>query len=359
MKVVRAAVIGCGSWGTKLSQTFAELPSSRLVAVADLSSERLAYVKARFPRVMVTDDYWDLFSTPLDMIAVATPPATHFHIARDCLHHNLPTLVEQPLALNSHDAKRLIGIADKQHLSLMVGHTFEYHPAVSALKDLIDCGQLGQVHYVDAAWVNLGVGQPDLNVLWDLAPYGLSIVLYLLGVDPVQVMAQGADCMSRGKHDVVYLNLQFSDNVMAHIRLSRLEPCQVQCVTVVGSRKMVVFDNLQNLEKIKIYDRGSDGPLGADTVDEVREHYDRGAVIIPNIPVDEPLRLECQHFVDCVISSSQPQSCGRGGLRVIRVLEASQRSLGNGSIPVSMVGGSLAGQDEESVANMSRFTVEC
>lgn len=359
MQVVRVAVIGFGSWGARLSQTFAELPLSRLVAVADLSTERLAYAKTRFPEVKVTDDYWDLFSMPLDMVAVATPPATHFRIARDCQHHNLPTLVEQPLALNSHEAERLIEIADQQHLALMVGHTSEYHPAVRALKGLIDHGELGQVYYVDAAWVDLRLGKPDLDLLWDLGPENVSIVLYLLGVDPLQVTAQGADFMSYGKHDVTYLNLQFADNVLAHIRLSRIEPCLVRRVTVVGSRKMVVYDDVQNLEKIRIYDRGHKDPLRADAADEVGDNYHRGSVIIPKIPVVEPLRIECQHFVDCVINGRRPQSRGRAGLRVIRVLEAAQRSLGSASTPVPVAGGSLSGLDGESVASMARFDVEC
>jgi predicted dehydrogenase len=279
---------------------------------------------------------------PLDMVAVATPPATHFRIARDCLHHNLPTLVQQPLALNSQDAERLIEIADKRHLALMAGHTFEYHPAVRALKDLIDRGELGQVHYIDAVWVTLGVSRPDLDVLWHLAPNEISIILYLLGSDPVQVTAQGTTCMFHGKHYVAYLNLQFADNVLAHLRLSCLEPCQVQRVTVVGSRKMVVYDDVQSREKIKIYDRGGEEPWHTDAVGQVQSSYHAGSVIIPNIPLVEPLRIQCQHFVGSVINGTQPQSCGRAGLRVIRVLEAAQRSLGNGSNPEAVAGGPLA-----------------
>ena len=343
MGAIKVGVIGCGSWGGNLIRNFADLSASHLVAVADLRTERLAYVKSRYPRVKVTDDYWDLFSMPLDMVAVATPPATHFRIARDCLHHNLPTLVTQPMALNSHDAERLIEIAEKRHLALMAGHTFEYHPAVRTLKGLIDRGELGRVHYVDAVWASLGMSQPDLDVLWDLAPYDVSIILYLLGAEPVQVTAQGADCLSCGKHDVAFLNLQFAGNVLAHMRLSWLEPCQVRRVTVVGSRKMVVYDDVQSLEKIKIYDRGGGDSPRVDAVGGGQDSHRYGNVIIPNIPVVDPLRIQCQHFVDCVAHGAQPQSCGRVGLKVIRVLEAARRSLDNGGTPQAVLGGSLAG----------------
>jgi predicted dehydrogenase len=272
---------------------------------------------------------------------VATPPASHFGIARDCLRHNQHVLVAKPLTLNSQNAERLIETARRRKLVLMVGHTFEYNPAVRALKDLIVGGKLGKIHYVDAVRANLGQLQRDLDVLWDLAPHLISILLFLLGSEPSTVSALGADCMFRGKHDIAYLNLEFGDSILAHVRLSWLEPCQVRRVTVVGSRRMVVFDDVQSLEKVRIYDKAAQDQAPADAPDEQEDSYRHGNVVIPNIRFTEPLRLECQHFIDCVTSSAKPQSCGEVGLKVIQVLEAAQRSLYNGGTPEALEGRSV------------------
>lgn len=336
MEPINVGVIGSGYWGPNLIRNFVELASSNLVVVADLRPERLAHIKTRYPGVQTTDDYWDLFSMGLDAVVVATPPATHFRIARDCLEHDLHLLVEKPLTLNSRDAVELIEIAERRGLTLMVGHTFEYNPAVRMLRNLIDEGELGAVHYIDAVRVNLGLFQPDLDVVWDLAPHDVSILLYLLDSDPVLVSAQGADCIFKGKHDIAYLNLVFADNTLAHVRLSWLDPCKVRRITVVGSRKMVVYDDVANLEKIKIFDKGVEVPPYTDTFAEFQCSYRYGDVVIPNIRFDEPLRVECQHFVDSIVNGTRPQSCGRVGLKVIRVLEAAQRSLYYGGVPESI-----------------------
>jgi predicted dehydrogenase len=326
MKPINVGVIGCGYWGPNLIRNFVELPSANLVAVADLRADRLAHIRSRYPGVRTTDDYYDLFSMALDAVVVATPPATHFRIARDCLERGLHLLVEKPLTTNSQDAEELIELADSRGLTLMVGHTFEYNSAVRALKDLIHNGDLGEVHYVDAVRVNLGLFQPDLDVIWDLAPHDVSILLYLLDSTPVMVSATGADCVFRGKNDIAYMNLEFPD-IMAHIRISWLDPCKVRRITVVGSQKMVVYDDVENLEKIKIYDKGVVAPPYTNTFEEFQCSYRYGNVVIPNIDFVEPLRVECQHFVDCIVNQTRPQSCGWAGLRVIRVLEAAERSL--------------------------------
>lgn len=333
MESVNVGVIGCGYWGPNLIRNLVELPESNLVAVADLKPERLAHIKARYPGVQVTDDYVELFSMSLDAVVVATPPPTHFRIARDCLQHGLHVMVEKPLTLNSQDARELIRIAEERRLTLMVGHTFEYNPAVRALKDLIDRGELGKIHYVDAVRVSLGLFQPGVNVLWDLAPHDISILLYLIDSDPVLVNAQGADCIFKGKPDIVYLNLEFADGTLAHVHVSWLDPRKVRRTTVVGSKKMVVYDDVENLEKIKVYDKGVEVLPYTDTFGEFQCSYRYGDVVIPNIRFTEPLRLECQHFVECISSGSRPLTCGRNGLKVIRVLEAAQRSLHHGGAP--------------------------
>ena len=330
MDQVNVGVIGCGYWGPNLLRNFIELPSANVVAVADLREDRLAHIESRYPKVKTTQDYRDLFAMSLDAIVVATPPATHFRVARDCLQHDLHVLVEKPLTLNSRDAEELIKVADTRGLTLMVGHTFEYNPAVRALKEIIESGDLGQIYYVDAVRASLGLFQRDLNVLWDLAPHDISILLYILGRDPIKVSAQGAAYIFEGKHDIAYLSLEFPDGILAHIHVSWLDPCKVRRITVVGSRKMVVYDDVETVEKIKIYDKGVEAPHYTDTFDEFRCSYRHGDVVSPNIRFVEPLRLECQHFLECIVNHTEPQSSGRIGLKVVRVLEMAERAMRNG-----------------------------
>ena len=336
MDRIKVGVIGCGYWGPNLIRNFVEIPTSNVVAAADLRDERLEHIKARYPQISVTKDCRDLFTMQLDAVVVATPPATHFRLARDCLRHGLHVLVEKPLALSSRDAEELIELADEQGLILMAGHTFEYNPAVRTLKEIIESGELGQVYYIDAVRVNLGLFQRDLDVLWDLAPHDLSILLYILGRDPILVSAQGAANVFEGKHDVAYLTLLFPDDVLAHVHLSWLDPCKMRRITVVGSQKMVVYDDVKTLEKIKIYDKGVEVPPYTDTFGEFQCSYRYGDVVIPNIRFFEPLRVECEHFLECVVSHTRPQSCGRVGLKVVKVLEKAEQSLHNGGMQVTI-----------------------
>jgi predicted dehydrogenase len=214
----------------------------------------------------------------------------------------------------------------------MVGHTFEYNVAVHTLKDLINNGDLGQIYYVDTARLNLGLFQRELNVLWDLAPHDISILLYILDKHPISVSAHGMPCVFKGIYDVVYIDMLFPDNILAHIHVSWLDPCKVRRTTVVGSKKMVVYNDVESSEKIKIYDKGVDKPPYTETYADFQFSYRYGDVLIPNIRFSEPLRLECQHFLECVQNLQQPQSGGRVGLDVVKVLEAAQKSLNkNGS----------------------------
>lgn len=336
MDRVNIGVIGCGYWGPNLIRNLAEVNESNLMVVADLKADRRAYIQRRYPAVQVTSDYTDLFSMPLDAVVVATPPATHFRVARDCLQHGLHVMVEKPLTLTSRDSIELIELARCQDRTLMVGHTFVYNPAVQALKDLITSGELGQVHYIDAVRVNLGLFQPGLDVVWDLAPHDISILLYLLDAEPIVVSAHGADCIFRGQPDIAYINLDFANNALAHVRVSWLDPCKVRRITVVGSRKMVVYDDVDNVEKIKIYDKGVDAPPYTDTYKDFQCSYRQGNIVIPTIPGAEPLRVECQHFLQCIMNHEEPRSCGRVGLQVVRVLEAAHHSLYYGGVPTSI-----------------------
>jgi predicted dehydrogenase len=295
--------------------------------VADLNKERLAKIKASYSQITVTKDYKELFNQDLDAVVIATPPATHYSLAKECLEHGLHVLVEKPITLKSQHAEELIEISKKNNLILMVGHTFEYNAAVHTLKNLIDSGELGQIYYVDAARLNLGLFSRDLNVLWDLAPHDISILLYILGRAPLSVSAHGMPFVNEGIQDVVYMNMVFPDNILAHIHVSWLDPCKVRRVTVVGSKKMVVYNDVESLEKIRIYDKGVDKPPYTDTFGDFQLSYRYGDVVIPNIRLAEPLQKECQHFLDCINNHSDPQSNGQDGLQVVKIIEAAQRSL--------------------------------
>ena len=327
MDSIRVGIIGYGYWGPNLARNFYELPSTQLVAIADLKDDQLKRAKSRYPGIVLTTDYQELFKMDLDAVVISTPPKTHFKVAKDCLLHDLSVLVEKPLTLNSCDGEELIQIADDRQLTLMVGHTFEYNSAVVAMKKYIERKELGDLYYIDTARLNLGLFQRDTNVLWDLAPHDISILLYLLDENPISVSAQGMPCVIPGVYDVAYLSLIFPHNLTAYVHVSWLDPCKVRRVTVVGSKKMAVYNDMETEGKIKIYDKGIDAPDYTDSFGEFQYNYRSGDINMPNIRFAEPLLQECQHFVDSIINHTEPQSSGRNGLRVVRILEAAQRSL--------------------------------
>ena len=327
MDSIRVGIIGYGYWGPNLTRNFYELPSSQLVAIADLKDDQLKRAKSRYPGIVLTTDYQELFKMDLDAVVISTPPKTHFKVAKDCLLHDLSVLVEKPLTLNSCDGEELIQIADDRQLTLMVGHTFEYNSAVTAMKKYIERKELGDLYYIDTARLNLGLFQRDSNVLWDLAPHDISILLYLLDENPISVSAQGMPCVIPGVYDVAYLSLIFPHNLTAYVHVSWLDPCKVRRVTVVGSKKMAVYNDMETEGKIKIYDKGIDAPDYTNGFGEFEYNYRSGDINMPNIRFTEPLLQECQHFVDSIINHTEPKSSGRNGLRVVKILEAAQRSL--------------------------------
>ena len=327
MGEIKVGVIGNGYWGPNLIRNFVEIPQSEVVIVSDLNEDRLATINAKYPRVKVTTNYKELFDQDLDAVVIATPPITHYPLAKEVLERGYHVLVEKPFTTKAEHAEELIEIAAAQKLVLMVGHTYEYNNAVHAMKRVIESGELGQIYYVDTARLSLGLFQPNMNVLWDLAPHDISILMYLLGNRPVSVCAHGAPCVFEGIHDVVYVDMQFPENILAHIHVSWLDPKKVRRTTVVGSKKMLVYNDVEATEKIKIYDIGIDKLPYTDTFADFHFSYRYGDVIIPNIRFTEPLRVECQHFLDCIENHCEPQSGGKNGLAVVKVLEAAQNSL--------------------------------
>lgn len=330
MTDIRIGAIGCGYWGPNLIRNFIEIPGAQVVGIADLQQEPLNRMTQRFPQIEVsTRDYRDLFNLNLDAVVIATPPATHYAIARDCLEHGLHVLVEKPITLNSEDAHHLIEAAEENDVILMVGHTFEYNSAVRAIKQMILSGELGDIYYIDAIRASLGLFQTKANVVWDLAPHDISILRYLLDADPIAINTHGSSCVQDGIEDVAYTTLQFPNNIMAHIRSSWLDPSKQRRITVVGSKKMVIYDDVEPIEKIKIYDKGVKAIRRTDTFGEFSFAYHYGDVVIPYIRFEEPLRVQCQHFLDCINESKRPLTDGLNGMRVVEVVEAAQRSMKN------------------------------
>lgn len=331
---LRMGAIGCGYWGPNLIRNLIEISESDMVAVADLDEGRLDHMQTRYPQIEhAVKDYRRFFDLDLDAVVISTPPQTHYDIARDCIENGLHVLVEKPLATDSEQVRKLIRLAESHDRTLMVGHTFEYNPAVRALKEMIESGELGEIYYIDAIRASLGLFHPTLNVVWDLAPHDVSILLHLLDVLPYGVSTRGVSCVQKAVEDVAYMTLMFPGDVLSHIRMSWLDPCKTRRITVVGSEKMVVYDDVDNQEKIRVYDKRVKAIRRTDTFGEFQFAYHYGSVVSPYIRFEEPLRLECLHFIECIREKKVPLTDGYNGLRVVEVIEAAQRSLQNGGVP--------------------------
>ena len=326
--MLKAGVIGCGYWGPNLIRNFQQLAGSEVKRVADLDSDRLEHMKRLYPSVKTTTDYRDIITDPeIDIVAVATPVKTHYRFASAALSAGKHVFVEKPIAASVSESQELIALAEKNQQKLMVGHTFLYTVAVRKMKEVIDSGELGKIYYISTQRLNLGLFQNDINVIWDLAPHDISIILYLLGQEPLSVSAQGTSHINPLIEDVAVVTLRFPENLMAIIHVSWLDPDKIRRITVVGSKKMMVYDDVQPTEKIKIYDKGVEKPKHYDTFAEFHYSYKYGDIIIPNISGSEPLRTELNHFIDCIVNDKEPLSNGKNGLDVVKILEATQKSL--------------------------------
>src|SRR5215469_15268710 len=330
---VRVGVIGCGYWGPHLVRNLHEITEAELLAVSDLRPERLDYVATRYPGVRVLSEHTDLLATDVDAVVVATPIHTHYAVAREALLAGKHVLVEKPLATSVTEAAHLVALAHRQQRVLMTGHTFVFNPAVRELRRLVQAGDLGRIYYGDAARLNLGLFQRHANVLWDLAPHDISILMHVLGQDPVMVSARGSTCVQAGVHDVCYMEIHFSGGTSANVHVSWLDPDKVRRLTLVGDRRMAVFDDVSATAKLRIYDQGVEYPV-TDNYGEFELAYRHGEIVIPYIAWREPLRLECEHFLDCVRRGDRPLSDGEQGLAVVATLQAADRSLRRGGVRV-------------------------
>jgi predicted dehydrogenase len=330
-------VIGCGYWGPKLARNFREIEASTLKIVSDLRQDRLEEIETLYPEVETTQNYKMMLDNNIDAVVIATPVSTHYSLAKEALLAGKHVLVEKPIASNTIQAHELVKLADEKHLTLMVGHTFEYNPAVEAVRQIVQTGQLGRIFYANSTRANLGLLQPDINVMWDLAPHDVSMLRFILGVDPVKVSARGAYYINttRQLHEIVYMNLVFEGGIIANLRLSWLDPVKQRSLTLVGSQKMLVYDDIAQ-DKVVIYDKGVEVPPYSVTEDEFRASYRHGEVTIYPLNWTEPLRAECNHFLACIQDGSKPRSSGEDGLMVLKVLETAQRSLDNGGVELKI-----------------------
>ncbi|MBL7151975.1 MAG: Gfo/Idh/MocA family oxidoreductase [Candidatus Omnitrophica bacterium] len=331
-KKINIGIIGCGHWGPNYVRNFSLMPQARVLWISDLNPERLAHIKKLYPAVKITKDYRKIIrDSSVNAVVVATPTVTHYNIAKDCLHNAKHLLVEKPLSVNFRDASELVALAQNKKRTLMVGHTFEYNPAVNKMKELIKSGKLGKVYYLYSTRTNLGPLRSDVNALWDLAPHDISIFSYILESLPLRVSAHGAGFLQKGIEDIVFVTLYYPRNIIVGIHVSWLNPHKVRQITAVGSKRMLVFDDINSTSPICLYNKGViRKPCLLPYYNSFREFkliIQEGKVAIPKIKMEEPLQIECRHFLDCLIRGKEPQSNGRVGLEVVRVLEAIQRSL--------------------------------
>jgi predicted dehydrogenase len=334
VKRLRIAVIGAGSWGRNHVRTVAGLAEAELAAVCELDASRREALARQYPGALITASSDEAFAAA-EAAVIATPAVTHAPLALAAIKRGLPVLVEKPFALSVADAEAVTAAATAAKVPLLVGHLLLFHPAVERLREMVQAGELGKLYYLYGQRVNLGQVRPDENALWSFGPHDVSVALHILGEEPVRVVAYGKSYLQPGIEDVVFLVMEFASGAMAHVQMSWLDPHKERRVTIVGSRRMVVFDDMQPREKLKIYDRGIDRPPEYQSYGEsltLRE----GDISIPRIPSVEPLNAELRHFVAVARGKESPRADGPSGVAVVRVLAAASRSLANGGQPVSM-----------------------
>lgn len=335
---IRIGVVGAGYWGPNLVRNFNQFPDAEVAWVCDLEEARLAHIRNLYPSLYTTQDYLEIVTDPsIDAVCVATPARCHFDMAKQALDHGKHVLVEKPFTTSSSEAEALVGLAASRDRVLLVDHTFEYAPAVRKIQEIIQKGELGQISYVHMARLNLGLFQNDINVVWDLAPHDVSILNYVLKSEPIAVAAHGNRNVLPDVEDVSMLILYYPDEIVAYVHVSWLNPRKTREATFVGSKKMLVFDDVEPLEKVRIYDKGVSEPRHYDTFGEFQLSYRYGDIYTPFIENHEPLQLECRHFLDCIKGRATPASSGEVGLRVVRVLEAADESqrLNGARVPIT------------------------
>jgi predicted dehydrogenase len=326
--MVKVGVVGYGYWGPNLVRNFSESDGVQVSHVADLDASRLAVVRTRYPAAATTADVGEVLrSADVDAVAIATPVATHFDLAMEALKAGKHVLIEKPMAETSEKCLQLIDEAARRKKVLMVDHTFPYTGAVRKIRELIQAGELGDIYYYDSVRINLGLFQHDVSVIWDLAVHDLSIIDFLLPQKPVAVSATGISHVKGQPENVAYLTLYFNSSTIAHIHVNWLAPVKLRTTLIGGSKRMIVYDDLEASEKVKVYDKGVSIETHPDNIYQMKVGYRTGDMWAPKIDVSEALRTLVAHFIDCIETGEAPITSGESGCRVVRLMEAATDSI--------------------------------
>jgi predicted dehydrogenase len=326
--VIKVGVIGYGYWGPNLVRNLFEVSEMQVVAVSDMREDRLQQVRNRYPSVEATTDYHRLLDNPeIDAIAIATPVSTHYDLALQALQSGKHVMVEKPMTSSSEQALRLIDEAARRKLTLMVDHTFVYTSAVRKIKEIVASGKLGDILYYDSTRINLGLFQRDVDVIWDLAVHDLAIMDYILPSPPCAVAATGINHVFGGTENLAYITMFFEENVIAHVNVNWLSPVKVRRTLVGGNKQMIVYDDMEPSEKVKVYDKGITVNGTSDSLYKALVGYRSGDMFAPQLDVSEALKVEIQHFAECIRTGAEPITGGQAGLRVVRILESASLSM--------------------------------
>ncbi len=335
--MIRVGVIGYGYWGPNLVRNFAEAAGSQVTMISDLSADRLAKATRRYPGIRASTDARALIhDRAVDLVAVATPVSTHFDLAMEALRAGKHVLVEKPLAATSEQGLRLMEEAERRRLLLVVDHTFVYTGAVRKIRELVAGNTIGEIYYYDSVRVNLGLFQHDVNVIWDLAVHDLSIMDYVLDARPVAVSATGMSHVPGQPENIAFLTLFFRDNLIAHLHLNWISPVKVRRTLIGASQKMIVYDDVEVTEKVRVYDKGISVAPNLDSLYQINVSYRTGDMWAPNLPVTEALQVEAEHVIECIEKGVPPITGAPAGLRVVRILEAASQSMKQRGIPVEL-----------------------
>lgn len=360
-KSLNIGVVGCGYWGPNLVRNFRSIEECRVRMMCDISEERLRHLHRLYPEIEGVTSFDEMLSRPdIDAVAVATSVRHHFPMARRALEAGKHVLIEKPMASSVAECEQLIHIATARGLTLMVGHTFLYSSAVRKIKEIVDHHDIGELRYISARRLNLGLFQKDINVAWDLAPHDLSIILHIMQERPQSINCRGAAHITPGIEDVTSMTLHFTKQRSAIIHSSWHDPRKIREMTIVGSKRMIVYDDIAAQEKVKIFDVRVERPPHYDTFAGFHYAYHYGDTYSPFIQQDEPLRTECQHFLDCIRNGTVPLTGGAAGIEVVRILEASTTSLKQNGAPVSLDGvhGELNGMSLQNGTGNSTHQVQ-
>ncbi|MFX1552305.1 MAG: Gfo/Idh/MocA family protein [Promethearchaeota archaeon] len=327
-KKIRVGVIGCGHWGPNHIRNFSSLPSSEVIMCCDLSDDRLKAMKEVYRSIQVTKNYLDIVENKnIDAVVVATPTSTHYKIVKDCLTYDKDVLCEKPLSIFFHESEELVKLAEVRGRILMVGHVFLFNSGIQWAKEYINNGDMGGIYYLHSQRTNLGPIRNDVNVIWDLASHDISIVSYLLNSYPKIATAKGESFLQDGKEDVAFISLTFPEKILVNIHVSWLDPQKVREITIVGDKKMVVWNDLSNIAPIRVYDKGVIRDAYYENFGEFQLMLRDGDILIPKINLIEPLKNQSNHFLDCIRMRKRPIADGAEGLNVVKVLNAIQESM--------------------------------